>query len=196
MNTSKGLINNTISNILCRKIYKEITTHAAGHNTSVYGTTRLLLLSTVVALSIIIFLLPIAFSQLITPTDNPTVIFIRTTVWQTAMEPLTSYLHVSTDKQTYKLGESVTINVRNNGNRSLTFSDAALGLKIKNASGEIYGFLAAQVITELNPGDLKTFEWNQENNDGKQVRPGDYIVTVSDISGSFSANSTFKIEAT
>jgi hypothetical protein len=108
-----------------------------------------------------------------------------------SMDPATVFLNISTHKQKYKPGETVTFIVKNNGNQSLTFTDAALGLKIKNIdTGENYGLVSAQVLTELEPNGSRTLKWNQEGANG--VKEGNYTANVT--SGLFSANTFFKIE--
>ena len=102
-------------------------------------------------------------------------------------------LSITTDKLSYNLSEPVAITIKNNGNQSLTFSDSALGLRIKNLNtGEIYRLIAAQVLTELKPNESKTLTWKQEDNDGEQINPGNFDATVT--SGSLSANTIFKVE--
>jgi archaellum component FlaG (FlaF/FlaG flagellin family) len=102
-------------------------------------------------------------------------------------------LLITTDKQSYNLSETVNITIKNVGNDSLTFSDSALGLRIKNLNtGEIYRLVAAQVLTELNSNESKSLKWKQEDNDGEQIKPGDFEASVT--SGPLSANTTFKIK--
>ena len=103
-------------------------------------------------------------------------------------------LLITTDKQSYNLSETVNITIKNVGNQSLTFSDSALGLRIKNLNtGEIYRLVAAQVLTDLNPNESKSLKWNQEDNDGAQIKPGNFEASIT--SGPLSANTTFKIES-
>jgi hypothetical protein len=102
-------------------------------------------------------------------------------------------MKIITNKQIYNLGETILITVINNGNNSLTFPDAALGLKIKNlGTSKIHELVAAQVLTELGPGESKTMRWYQEDNEGNQVNNGTYSGEVT--CGSLSKNATFIIE--
>jgi hypothetical protein len=103
-------------------------------------------------------------------------------------------LQITTDKQAYRLGEIVKIEIKNNGNQTLIFPDASLGLIIKNIdTGKTYGLLAAQVMTDLEPNEKKLLEWNQGDFEGEEeVETGNYDASV--ISGSISANTNFRIE--
>lgn len=102
-------------------------------------------------------------------------------------------MKIITNKQVYNPGETIFTKVINNGNNSLTFPDAALGLKIKNlGTGKIHELVAAQVLTELGPGESKTIRWYQEDNEGNQVSNGTYSAEIT--CGSLSINATFMIE--
>ena len=101
-------------------------------------------------------------------------------------------INIKTDKKIYPLGQTVKITVTNDGTKTATFSNAALGLKIKNLeTGKIFSFGAADVITYLTPGESKTFDWNQQDVGGKQSQSGTYSVSVG--SGASTAKTTFKI---
>lgn len=101
-------------------------------------------------------------------------------------------INIRTDKETYNIAETVKITIQNDGSKIVSFPDSALGLKIKSLdNGEVYGFVAAQAITELKPGQSETFEWKQQNNEGQQVKAGKYSAIVS--SDSTSVNTNFKI---
>jgi hypothetical protein len=106
-----------------------------------------------------------------------------------------SSIKIKTDQKTYKLGQTVKITVTNTGNKTVKFPDSALGLTIKSQStGEVYRLIAAQAITELKPGDSKIVEWKQQDNGGKQVKPGAYSAMVS--AGSLRAKTDFSIAST
>jgi len=75
----------------------------------------------------------------------------------------------------YKPGETVTITLKNNGKSTLEFSDSTLGLIIQNIkTHQKAGMLGSQVMSELNPRELKTIQWDQKDIDGKQVQAGTY----------------------
>ena len=94
-------------------------------------------------------------------------------------------LVIITDEARYRIGEPVTITVRNIGDETLTFSNSATGLKIQNTNtGQIYNIAAAQVTTELEPGASKVMTWNQNDGNGNNVPAGDYTATVQTISSS------------
>ena len=96
-----------------------------------------------------------------------------------------SFLVITTNEARYRVGEPVTITVKNIGDQTLTFPNSAAGLKIQNTNTEqMYGVAAAQVTTELEPGSSRTLTWNQEDGNGNNVPAGDYIATVQGISSS------------
>jgi flagellar hook assembly protein FlgD len=128
--------------------------------------------------------------------DNPTV----QNVTQEAKEFLNnnmqgssgslSVLVITTNEARYRIGEPVTITIKNIGDETLTFPNSAMGLKIQNTNtGQIYNIAAAEVTTELEPGELRTMTWNQNDGNGNNIPAGDYTATVQSISSSSSAQS-------
>jgi uncharacterized cupredoxin-like copper-binding protein len=99
-------------------------------------------------------------------------------------------LVITTNEARYRIGEPVTITVKNIGDETLTFSDSALGLKFQNTNtGQMYGVATAKVMTELTPGASKTITWNQQDGSGNNVPAGDYTATVQTILSSSSSQS-------
>jgi uncharacterized cupredoxin-like copper-binding protein len=99
-------------------------------------------------------------------------------------------LVITTNEARYRIGEPVTITVKNIGDETLTFSDSALGLKFQNTNtGQMYGVATAKVMTELTPGASKTITWNQQDGGGNNVPAGDYTATVQTIPSSSSSQS-------
>jgi uncharacterized cupredoxin-like copper-binding protein len=99
-------------------------------------------------------------------------------------------LVITTNEARYRIGEPVTITVKNIGDETLTFSDSALGLKFQNTNtGQMYGVATAKVMTELTPGASKTITWNQQDDGGNNVPAGDYTATVQTIPSSSSSQS-------
>lgn len=99
-------------------------------------------------------------------------------------------LVITTNEARYRIGESVTITVKNIGDETLTFSDSALGLKFQNTNtGQMYGAATTKVMTELVPGASKTLTWNQQDGSGNNVPAGDYTATVQTISSPSSSQS-------
>src|SRR5215210_1196335 len=102
-----------------------------------------------------------------------------------------SVLVITTNEARYRIGEPVTITVKNIGEETLTFPNSAAGLKIQNMNmGQIYNVAAAQVMTELGPGTSRMITWNQEDGNGNNVPTGDYTATVQTTLSSSSAQST------
>lgn len=85
----------------------------------------------------------------------------------------TDVLVITTSEATYIPGEPVVFTVKNIGDQTLTFPDAALGMQIENVqTGEKFSMTAAQVITELGPDESKTITWDED------ARAGDYTATI------------------
>ena len=107
-------------------------------------------------------------------------------------------LVITTNEARYRIGEPVTITVRNIGDETLTFPNSAVDLKIQNMNtGQLYSVVAAQVTTELQPGASRMLTWNQEDDNGNNVPAGDYNAIVQSIlsssSQSVSAQVSFEI---
>lgn len=99
-------------------------------------------------------------------------------------------LVITTNEARYRIGEPVTITVKNIGDETLTFSDSALGLKVQNTNtGQMFGVATAKVMTELIPGASKAITWNQQDGSGNNVPAGDYTATVQTIPSSSSSQS-------
>ena len=93
-----------------------------------------------------------------------------------------SILQITTGKKTYKLGETVTIAIKNNGKITLEFADSLLGLTVKNVkTGQQAGILGVQVISELKPNESKVFQWDQKDTNSKQVEAGIYNAQASSL---------------
>jgi hypothetical protein len=91
-------------------------------------------------------------------------------------------LEVKPNKSSFKPGERVIITVKNNGVEPLTFPDTSMGLLITNvATKENFSFVAAQVLTTLQPGQSKSIDWDQRRFDGIQANEGEYKVSVTTI---------------
>jgi flagellar hook assembly protein FlgD len=102
-----------------------------------------------------------------------------------------SVLVITTNEARYRIGEPVTVTVKNIGDETLTFPNSAAGLKIQNMiTGQIYSVAAAQVMTELGPGASRMITWNQEDDNGNSVPTGDYAATVQATLSSSSSQST------
>ncbi|MDQ3852594.1 MAG: hypothetical protein M3299_07150 [Thermoproteota archaeon] len=93
-----------------------------------------------------------------------------------------SVLVITTNEARYRVGEPVTITVKNIGDQTLTFPNSAVGLKIQNMNtGQVYSVAATQVKSELEPGESRMLTWNQERGNGNNVPAGDYTATVQGI---------------
>jgi hypothetical protein len=81
------------------------------------------------------------------------------------------------------LGNTVIIKLRNSGNVAVELKNAAPFI-IKDEEGvDIFTPIAIQVITVVQPGETITWKWDQKDNQGNQVVPGEYKVVVFTSAG-------------
>lgn len=103
-------------------------------------------------------------------------------------------LQLTTDKQEYERGETVTFTAENLGSETLTFSDAALGIEIRNTdTDETHNIIAAEVLTLIAGGESVQVEWEQE---GEGAEAGNYVASIITVEGtppSASAEVSFSI---
>ena len=86
-----------------------------------------------------------------------------------------SVASVSTDKTDYMRGENVLITITNNCRGPL----ALCTYTIENEKGEpIYAPKMVAFTTILEPGELYTYTWMQNDDCGNTVTPGTYIVNI------------------
>jgi len=104
-------------------------------------------------------------------------------------------IKVTTDKDTYALGEPITIYMTNIGNTILTHPMGWQDYKIKDNFGNIIFIqsIVTEALTELLPGETVTIGiWDQvPDNDHQRIQPGTYIVEKE--YGGCKDNSTFII---
>ena len=108
--------------------------------------------------------------------------FLDNNIQGSSSSSSSSVLVITTNEARYRVGEPVTITVKNIGDETLIFPNSAVGLKIQNTStGQMHSVVAAQVTTELEPGASRALTWNQEDDNGNNVPAGDYTATVQGI---------------
>ncbi len=91
-------------------------------------------------------------------------------------------ISVVTEKFDFKKGEEIKIQIVNSGTIPLLFSDASYGLRITGLSGILmYSPIAAQVISELEPGDEIEFSWDQIKNDSDAALEGLYKISAKGV---------------
>jgi len=87
-----------------------------------------------------------------------------------------------TEKFDFKKGEEIKIRIVNSGTIPLVFSDASYGLRVTGLSGILmYSPVAAQVISQLDPGDEIEFSWDQIKNDGDVLLEGLYKISAKGL---------------
>jgi hypothetical protein len=113
--------------------------------------------------------------------------------YDVAKDTLNENLQLTTDKDSYQKGQPVRFSAINHGAETLTFPDAALGLRIENLdTGETYGVIAVEVLTSIGPGESRQIEWQET----ETVGDGDYLASITAAEGStqtISAEARFRI---
>jgi hypothetical protein len=85
---------------------------------------------------------------------------------------------ITTDKQTYKIGETIIITVKNNGGIVLKFPDTSLRLYLKNlTTGKEFGSAGGDAITDLPPGKSMVLFSNKLIKE--KPGPGKYVAGVN-----------------
>jgi len=93
-----------------------------------------------------------------------------------------SSISIVTEKSDFKKGEEIKIRIINSGTSPLIFSDSSYGLKITGLFGILmYSPVAAQVISQMEPGDEIEFSWDQIKNDGDSALEGLYKISVNGV---------------
>jgi len=91
-------------------------------------------------------------------------------------------ISIVTEKSDFKKGEDIKILIINSGTSPLIFSDSSYGLKITGLFGILmYSPVAAQVISQMEPGDEIEFSWDQIKNDGDSALEGLYKISVNGV---------------
>jgi len=91
-------------------------------------------------------------------------------------------ISIVTEKFDFKKGEEIKIRIVNSGTIPLVFSDASYGLRVTGLSGILmYSPVAAQVISQLDPGDEIEFSWDQIKNDGDVLLEGLYKISAKGV---------------
>lgn len=157
----------------------------------------------VIALPVLLLSINVSFNYSLFQTfaQNDLAAGVKTTTSVIIQRGNNPILQISSNKQTYKPGETIVITVMNNGKYTLEFPDSVLGLTIRDTkTQEKAGLLGSQVISQLKPNESKTFQWDQKDIDGKQVQPGTYAARTSVSSNSskvpsVAASTTFAINS-
>ena len=102
-------------------------------------------------------------------------------------------MSVKTDKENYQPGEMVKVILSNDGDQPIRVSGLNFSLSIINPTTNETHTLADRTasILAVDVGASRTYEWDQKDDSGDQVEPGNY--TASAVLGTFRGNSTFSI---
>ena len=107
-------------------------------------------------------------------------------------QPPTLPVRFTTDKDIYAQGEQVIFTLINNGTDVIDLPNSAPWWVENATTGErIFSPIAAQVITQVDPGKSESWMWDQNDSETRQVQPGTYR---GGISSSIGVNYTKEFE--
>ena len=87
-------------------------------------------------------------------------------------------ISVYVERQDFKLGEIIPIQIINSGTSDVAFSAELPSLKIKALDGTVF-FTASFEGVKLAPKQKHTFEWKQQKNDDSKIIEGRYVIESS-----------------
>ncbi|NLC14811.1 MAG: hypothetical protein GX784_00560 [Firmicutes bacterium] len=93
---------------------------------------------------------------------------------------------LTTSKLIYRKGEPVELIFRNDSESGITLSNGAPWEITAPDGSAVFSPISIMVIVEVNPGGTQTWTWNQTGEDGTQVEPGIYTVTLRTSAGELS----------
>ena len=112
--------------------------------------------------------------------EIPSILFqLNVTVAPASDNSNSKSLLVLTDKDQYKIGETISINITDNGNTRLF--PIGWGYSVDDITGKHFaptGVLKMMLVA-LTPGNSVHWTWNQLDENGTQVNPGKYNITAS-----------------
>jgi hypothetical protein len=89
---------------------------------------------------------------------------------------------VQSEKTAYKTTELVVIVIKNNGNDNVVLPDSSVLLKVKSQGTEkTYDVIITQAKAKLKSGESTSVAWDQRDNAGIAVGPGQYTADVEAI---------------
>jgi hypothetical protein len=94
---------------------------------------------------------------------------------QSAVLPNGSSISISTERQDYKLGQSIQITIINSGTNELIFSNDVPSLRVRALDGTVF-FSTSFDGLKLAPNQKHVFEWNQQKNDNSKIIEGRYVI--------------------
>ncbi|MBC7097501.1 S8 family serine peptidase [Candidatus Bipolaricaulota bacterium] len=101
---------------------------------------------------------------------------------------------LDTDKGSYVQGETVVITFRNAGAVTIDLPSVAPWTILDQAGRVVYAPYAAMVVTQVAPGETRSWTWDQRDNSGDQVRPGSYTVELATLNAG-TLRASFTIQA-
>ena len=85
----------------------------------------------------------------------------------------------------YRPGMPVQFRIKNIGSKEITMPDTAPWRIDRYADGTIFTPVAAPMVVRLAPGEIKEWQWQQQDNNGAQVGFGPYLVVLRCSEGEY-----------
>ncbi len=91
------------------------------------------------------------------------------------------YLHITTEKSHYQIGEQIKFHLVNSGNKTVSFADTSYSMTITNTLDQrLYPDAAGEAETTLHPDSEMSFQWTRTDLQGNRVPPGIYKIFSTD----------------
>lgn len=88
-----------------------------------------------------------------------------------------AYPVIVPEKAAYAPGEDVVFRIINAGDEVFWFGDGGFGVKVRAAGGgAVFSHAGDGARTGLEPGEERVLSWDQADDLGRQVAPGDYEI--------------------
>jgi hypothetical protein len=102
-------------------------------------------------------------------------------------------ISVYAEKQHYKLGETVQIQIINTGTTEISFANDLPGLRIRALDGTVF-FSTTFEDLKLAPKQKHVIEWAQQKNDDSKVIQGRYVVESFAYADSKKVSDSFTLD--
>ncbi|MEM3539335.1 MAG: hypothetical protein QXM29_06185 [Nitrososphaerales archaeon] len=106
---------------------------------------------------------------------------ITKTFYKTDRSINASCIVFKTDKDVYKISEPVILVLENNCDFVLLLPNSAPWKIFDSGLKEVFTPITLQVISEVRPGNIRIWLWDQKNYNGMEVSPGIYYIVLETI---------------
>lgn len=103
-------------------------------------------------------------------------IYLQNTSYKNLEFVIGPSISVFIEKQDYKTGESIPIEIINSGTTNLAFPEDLPSLQVRALDGTV--FFSTSFDGELIPTQIHVYEWDQLKNDGTKISGGSYVIDI------------------